>query len=215
MNTLHIYKFCIALLTLVLSHTAASETLYLGTAGVGDNHYFGSGAGFYSVPVRLFESFELAPGIGGRATYFYGAKRKYQTGGVRERESQSLEFLQIKNAQHLSVNNAVAIEGRYLPWGVFAGFNIDTVGWSFAPKRSLDGIDLDGSGWNSLRGGYNDLGTLHSEAYIGMKVPHWDLALRLGTSHSVTQYRTISDGSPLAARRFLNFSDTFFVGVSI
>ena len=197
-----------------LSQKAFSETTYLGTAGIGSSNYFIGAAGFYMLPVTFSDQIKVAPGVGTRGAYFHGLKRNYQTGGDKERESQGVEFLKINNTQHLALNAAVAIKGEYLPWGIFIGFNIDSFGWTFAPKKSTEGLELEGGGWNILRYAYNDIGTLHSETYVGKNLPKLNIGLRLGTTHSVTQYRISSDETSFQAKRFLNFSDTFFIGVS-
>jgi hypothetical protein len=212
-------NICIVFLGCLLGvSNAFSESIWQSSTGLGSRHYFVSSGGFFNFPIHFLEKnvgLRLVPGAGVRVTYLEATSRIYQTAGKKEREDNAIEKIEINGTQHLALNTAISIAGEYVPWGVFIGFNIDILGYTVASKRSLKDSKLDGGGVNLLRYGYNDLGTLHSETFVGMNFPKHRFHVRLGTTHSATQYKVKESISGVRASRFLNFSDTVFIGVGL
>lgn len=192
--------------------SAFADQVWQTSAGLGSKHYFVSSGWFFQFPIEGIHSLRFYPGLGARFTYLESTSRTYQTAGIKERNEKPIERVTIKGTKHGALNGAVSIIGEYVPWGMFIGFNIDILGYTFAPQKKSGDASLDGSGINLLRYAYNDFGTLHSEAFVGMNFPKQRIQVRVGTTHSATQYKAKTPIAGISGNRFLNFSDTIFVG---
>lgn len=96
----------------------------------------------------------------------------------------------------------------------FAGFNIDVVGFNLAAKDyalNRAGVSYAGEtkSLNLLKIGFNDIGSLNSEFYVGYLISE-NLSARLGYSHTFSHYAS-KDGVNPDAKLFF---DLFFVNVS-
>lgn len=196
------------------SSVSKGEVTSTAALGSGSKHQLATAAGFYNLEVFEIAGASFLGQIGGRFSYFSGDKRTYQTGNTKDRTDFGIETLELKATSHLALNTAIGFEITKLPWGLGAGFNIDVLGYGYSPKKTKDGISLNGSGLNSLRNAYNDIGTLYSEMYVSKRFEQLKCGIKLGTSHSVTQYRAESQIADYRTRRFLNFSDSYIVGLS-
>jgi hypothetical protein len=202
-----------SLLTVPAYAAPAHYNLIEGGYGYGTNN---SAASFgyqrtVSDGIDLFASLNLQGGLKSRLVHLSAEERKYQTAGSADRENGPIENITVKNTKQTAVNQGFFIELASSSFPVFVGFNLDLFGYTFAEKNSSDGIELDGGGWNLFRWAYNDLGTLHSETYLGVLINQY--TIKVGTSHSSTQYRVVGNTGSLRTTRFLNFSDTVFASV--
>ena len=186
----------------------------MAVVGLGSGHQLVSAAGFYNLELLEVFGVKAVGQIGGRLSYFAGEKRTYQTGNTKDRVDFGIEKLELKATCHLALNSAVGFEIRHLPWNLGAGFNIDVFGYGYSPKKTNGDVSLNGSGINALRNAYNDVGTLYSEMYLSKRFDNSKIGVLVGTTHSVTQYRAESDLPGYRTRRFLNFADSYIVGVS-
>lgn len=96
----------------------------------------------------------------------------------------------------------------------FAGFNIDVVGFNLSSTDyTLNRAGLSYAGetkpLNLLKIGFNDIGSLNSEFYVGYLIAE-NLSARLGYSHTFSHYAS-KDGVNPDAKLFF---DLFFVNVS-
>ena len=199
----------------VMFHSIVSraESAFDADLGFESKSHLQSVAGFRSINFEAGELLTFKARLGLRLTHFLGADRKYQTANNRDRADNGIEFIKIEKSQHLSGNLSAGLESLYTPLEIGFGFGIDFLGYSFSPKVSFNGVDLDGNGLNALRWTYNDMGSLHSETYF---VKYFDgsiWSVKIGTTHSVNQYRAKDDIAGVKTKRFLSFSDTIFVGL--
>lgn len=201
------------LLALPVYGSPANYNLVEGGIGLGTNN--SSSSISYERPLLdgkdLFAPLSVQGGLKSRFVHLTGDKRKYQTGGFDDRKNCCIENITVKNTKHTALNQGFFIEIASSAFPIFVGFNLDLFGYTFAEKNSYDDIQLDGGGWNLFRWAYNDLGTLHSETYVGALISKY--SVKIGTSHSSTQYRIVGNAGPLRTSRFLNFSDTVFASV--
>ena len=96
----------------------------------------------------------------------------------------------------------------------FAGFNIDVVGFNLGKNEyalNQAGVTYAGESktFNLLKIGFNDIGSLNSEFYVGYLLSE-NLSARLGYSHTFSHYAS-KDGVNPDAKLFF---DLFFVNVS-
>lgn len=203
------------LTALLISATAGAEVTTMAVGGYGAKHHLLSSAGFYNIGLLTLGDLKLDGQVGGRLTYFSGQKHIYQTANTRDRVDNGIEKLELKGTAHTAINSAIGFEVEYTPWGIGAGFNIDVYGYSYAPKKTLGDVTLDGSSVNVLRNAYNDIGSLYSEFFVSKRINSSGVSIKAGTTHSVTQYRAQSELGGYRTRRFSNFSDTFIVGAAM
>ena len=96
----------------------------------------------------------------------------------------------------------------------FAGFNIDVAGFNLGKNEytlNRAGVSYAGEtkSLNLLKIGFNDIGSLNSEFYVGYLISE-NLSARLGYSHTFSHYAS-KDGVNPDAKLFF---DLFFVNVS-
>ena len=121
--------------------------------------------------------------------------------------------IQVWDPRLTALNAAFHVRAR-VAGPVRLGFNLDVLGASFGPARSLEAPGL-GAGaqaqvspvrGNLLLGGTRDRGSLNSEFYAAVALPQ-GLSLRVGWSHIVTAYATDAD-------RYRRFRNLAALGVS-
>lgn len=98
--------------------------------------------------------------------------------------------------------------------GFFAGFNIDIAGFNLSSNDyalNRAGVSYAGEtkSFNLLKIGFNDIGSLNSEFYVGYLISE-NLSTRLGYSHTFSHYAAKDSVNPDAKL----FFDLFFVNVS-
>ena len=193
------------------SYAASSHGLLEGGFGFGGKN----SVAVFSYERSLFGGFELLAdlsiqaGLKSRLVHLVGDDLKYQTAGSGDRKKGPIESVTVKNSKHTAVNQGFFVELASSYYPIVAGFDLDLLGYTFAAKNSSEDVKLEAGGWNVFRWAYNDLGTLHSEIYLGVK--HGQYVFKVGTSHSSTQYRVVEHSGTLQTSRLLNFSDTFFL----
>jgi len=142
-------------------------------------------------------------GLGGRVTYFWADHSELDN----QSDASKAATLTVLEPRLLAFN--VALHARVRVVGpVRVGFNLDVLGATFGPDR--DGQLTPDMAyqrpprpvWNNLlQGGLADRGSLNSEFYTSVALPH-RLSLRGGWSHVVTAYDV--DGTRY--RRFQNLA---------
>ena len=183
---------------------------------------------------------KIEAGIGARWTTYFGTKIDFLTSGpARKTRSYTTPFLiffagqeeenfdtltvqrPLTNSLNLTINLGYNISSR-----LYAGFNIDVVGFSFGRKGT--GI-LTSSGkttidpnakpvsLNALLTGDHDRGTLNSEFFVKYSFPkHWAAKVVyqfLFVEYETSQTKqTFSDGS--MNNRFRNKANNFGIGVA-
>jgi hypothetical protein len=206
-------RFIFIILLSITSKLALAEATTSVVGGFGPDTRLTSAAGFYKLQIFELHTLKVTGHLGGRFSYFSGQELTYQTATTKDRNDSGVETLRISGTSHLALNTAIGFEVTGLPWGLGGGFNIDVLGYSYSPKKSVGGITMNGSSMNALRNAYNDIGTLYSEVFLSKRFEDSALGIKVGTTHSVTQYRAESDIPNYRTRRFLNFSDAYVLGV--
>ncbi len=147
-------------------------------------------------------------GLGARASYFWGPTADFGN----QNDAARPDRLVVPQPRLLALNLAFHLRARVAgPVGV--GFNLDFLGASFGPDRPADFGPTSSLAattrpvrFNLLQGGLPDRGSLNSELYLRVALPH-RLSLRGSYSHLVTAY-AVDD------TRYRQFRNLLGLGVS-
>ena len=179
---------------------APNATVLDLTGAAGPTLHYASGAAW-----RLW-----GLGAGGRCQAGLGVRVSHFFAGsyVLDRQTGPDDFLVEVPAPRLTALNAAFHVRARVAGPVRLGFNLDVAGVTVGPGRTRDAggpspanAALRPVAANLLLGGSRDRGSLNSEAYVAVALPH-GLRLRAGLSHVVTAYE--SDAGRY--RRFRNLA---------
>ncbi|GAA4358719.1 hypothetical protein GCM10023185_24630 [Hymenobacter saemangeumensis] len=147
-------------------------------------------------------------GLGGRVSYFWSGRNEFDN----QNGPGKAALLTVEEPRLLAFNVAFHVRAR-VAGPVSLGFNLDMLGATFGPDRSgmlLPDMPFQRPPrpvWNNLLlGGTADRGSLNSEFYASLALPH-RLSLRGGWSHIVTAYEV--DGT-----RYRRFHNLAVLGIS-
>jgi hypothetical protein len=150
----------------------------------------------------LAQGGRLQAGLGGRVTYFWGPANELD----RQNGAAPPAALVVPQPRLLALNLALHLRAR-VAGPVRLGFNLDLLGASFGPGRTAETTssaaipEVRPVRNNVLLGGLADQGTLNSELYASLALPH-HLSVRGGWSHVVTAYEV----NDTRYRRFRNLA---------
>ena len=200
----------------------------------------GSGAASYVHNWRIGRKRNIEAGIGVRWTTYFGTKKDFLTAGPAKKtrtytapfliffagqEEQNFDTLTVQRPFTNSLNLTINL-GYNLSRRLYAGFNIDVVGFSFGRKGS--GIltsngtttiepNAKPAAFNALLTGDHDRGTLNSEFFLkyafqerwAVKAVYQFLFVEYETQQRT---QTFSDGS--MNNRFRNKANNFGLGIA-
>lgn len=187
-------------LTLATAGPARAQQLDLSASvGAGNGSWRAAGGAAWSVGLRPW----LRVGLGPRLSRFGGDAKPYRLKGDAPSAPSRLSLSPNVWALNLAVSAEVRPVRRLL-----LGGNLDLTGIAFGPERERAGLRVAPARWSLFRYGNQDLGSLNSEAYVGLHFTA--VTVRVGMSHFVTGYRVRGPGSA----RYLRFDTVPFVALS-
>ncbi|MDP3773468.1 MAG: hypothetical protein Q8Q85_04305 [Gemmatimonadales bacterium] len=213
----------LASLLFVAAHSAAAQApegraavrIHLA-AGAGSSTTVASAAATRDHALGFFRRARLGYGV--RVTVIGGGDQAFGTADPDIPRSQR-EAVLVRSPLAVAANLEFYSSLRLLGT-VAVGFDIDVVGIGAGPKRQADpasGSVADSSaratGFNLLRGGNADHGTLNSEFFLAVRVTP-RMTLRSGLIHAVSEYST-SASRALGNDRFRKFVTVPFVAVTL
>ncbi|HEY9702165.1 MAG TPA: hypothetical protein V6C58_06950, partial [Allocoleopsis sp.] len=233
MKIIFISLFLLLLNAVVFSQTESKQVQMLDLSGsVGSSQ--GSFAASYIYNWQLGKKQKFLIGAGARLTSYFGSNQYFITApakltsgstgpGVlfKENITANIDSLLLSstaiNALNLSINLGYQLTSK-----VFAGFNIDAIGFSFGGERQakyINGTTVTNTtakptSFNALLVSDNDLGTLNSEFFITYKLKkNW--SIKAGYQFLFTEYTTATNVQllPEPNDRFRNKVSAFSLGV--
>ncbi|HRI21198.1 MAG TPA: hypothetical protein PLA68_09585 [Panacibacter sp.] len=199
----------------------------------------GSVAGSYVYNWRLGQNRKFEMGIGARFTSYSGTKKDFITAPAKLARTATFPFIivfagqQEKNFDTLTVQhpftnslNLSANLGYHLSSRLYAGINIDVIGFSFGKKTNAvfisNGVTVTEPAakvtpFNLLLTGDNDLGSLNSEFFLKYNLnDQWSVRGIYQFLFSEYKTTTVKQNAPdgTVNDRFRNKVNSFGLGVS-